>query len=94
MKEQTEQKVKKNIVYDVFFYTMSAILLIFAIISFEEAIRCFIVKENSIFALNFVKNVLFLTISAFIFYFWNKIQEKNKLDCKIWLKIFIVLYIM
>ena len=30
MKEQTEQKVKKNIVYDVFFYTMSAILLIFA----------------------------------------------------------------
>lgn len=79
--------------YDVTFWILSAILVLFALVSFEEAIRCFIVKENSIFAINFVKNTLFLTISAFILYFLTKLQEKNKLEAKQWLKIFILLYV-
>lgn len=91
--QEKEKKQSKNTVFDVIFYILSSILVIFAIISFEEAIRCFITKENSIFALNFVKNVLFLMISAFIYYFLTRLQEKNKLECKQWLKIFTVLYV-
>lgn len=85
---------RKISLYDVVFYSLCSILVIFALISFEEAIRCFITKQNSIFALNFVKNVLFLTISAFILYFLTKLQEKNKLDCKTWLKLVILFYVI
>ena len=47
---------KKYSISNIVFLTIAFAMVIFSIIMVEEAIRCFIVKDQSIFIVNYVKN--------------------------------------
>lgn len=91
-----EEKVKKNSKYsisDVVALTIFAIMAVFAFVLLEEVIRCFIMKTESIFTQNYIKNFIYLAISSLIYYFLYVFEYKNKIFCNNWLKISIILYI-
>lgn len=84
---------KKYSISNIVFLTIAFAMVIFSIIMVEEAIRCFIVKDQSIFIVNYVKNLIYLIITSFIFYIFYLLQNKKSLECNEIIKIFIILYV-
>lgn len=88
-----EKKNRKCSISDVVAYIIFAVMAIFAIVLIEELIRCFILKTNSIFTKNYLKNIIYLIISSIIYLILMYLEEKNKLFCKTWLKITLLVYV-
>lgn len=91
-----EEKVEKSSKYSVsniVTLVIFAIMAIFAIILIEEMIRGFITKNENIFTQNYIKNLIYLTISAFIYFILFVLESKNRIFYGEWLKIALVLYI-
>jgi len=88
-----EKKNSKYSISDVVTLIIFAIMAIFAVVLIEELIRCFITKTNSIFTKNYIKNIIYLIISSLIYTILVYFEEKNRLSCKPWLKITLVIYI-
>ena len=88
--EKKNSKVKISTIVAIIVLSLMAICAIFLV---EEVIRSFILQNESIFMKNYVKNLIYLTISAIIYLILFTLEEKNKLFCKEWLKISIILYV-
>ena len=88
-----EKKNSKYSISDVVTFIVFAIMAIFALLLIEEVIRCFIMKTNSIFTKNYIKNIIFLIISSIIYLILMFFEEKHRLFCKNWLKIALIVYI-
>lgn len=90
---KVDAKNSKYSVSDIVAYIIFAVMAIFAIILVEELIRCFILKTESIFTQNYIKNIIYLIISSIIYFILLYFEQKNRLFCKNWLKICLYLYI-
>lgn len=93
MSVKIEEKKQNFSIFNAVFYIMISFLMVLAIISIEELIRCFVLKTSSVFINNYVKNLIFLIITAFLYWILMYFHEKNRLDCKDWLKCVVVIYI-
>lgn len=93
MLAKNSEKTQNFSLFNTIFYVLVGFLILLALISIEELFRCFITKNNSIFINNYVKNFIFLIISAFIYWFLMFLNEKNKIECKEWLKCVIIIYV-
>lgn len=91
--EDLKQKSKYSISNIVAIIVFS-VLALFAVVLVEEIIRCFIMKTESIFTENYIKNLIYLIISSLIYFFLFYFEQKNRLFCKEWLKISIILYVI
>lgn len=93
MNVKIEEKKHNFSLFNAIFYVLISFLIVLAIISIEELIRCFVMKVDSIFVNNYIKNLIFLVMTAFLYWILMYMHEKNRLDCKEWLKCVIVIYI-
>lgn len=84
---------KKCSISSVVTYIIYGILSVFAILLIEELIRNFILKTENIFTKNYIKNMIYLIISAGIYFLIMFYEYKKRLSCKELLKIALVLYV-
>ena len=88
----SDKKQRKYSSSDIVTFIIYAIMAIFAVVLIEEVIRCFIIKNESIFIKNYIKTMIYLIITAFIYFISYYLQEKNRLFAKEWLKIAVNIY--
>jgi len=86
-------KKKKCSISNIVTYIVYGILIAFAIVLIEELIRNFILKTENMFTKNYIKNMIYLTITSLIYFLLFLLEYKNRLYAKEWLKTSLVLYI-